>query len=340
MKKKFGLVPALQKSGLLMAALCLSAAALLGASGCTSQPTDQPKDEPKAEQQDPAKEDKGADVNAPSEDDGSAAAKGDAKSFVKELTLDHTYKKYDVTGDGHPDRLLLESDGTDEAFTSLKVLVNDKVVLVKKAQKDDPWYSVIANLVMTSNGKALLDLECVNGFDIDVVNALYLLGENELKPAIDYTKLFDPSCGMRPFANVHSVKGNELTVRANLASFLLGSGFSCEFTYVVNDDGSVSQANQTATNIQYSTIPEFEMPADGFLKTTEELQGTRELGGAKVVRIAAGHLLKPVAAQVLNGVLYVEFQMEDGTSFWISKTGSASTPEELAEVTLPFEGLM
>lgn len=316
-------------------AISLALVCALGCAGCdqNAQPSQGQDQAVTADQKG------GADgQKPPAEDDGSKTAQGSADAFVKELTLDHAYKKYDVTGDGHADTLLLETESTTDAFTRLKVRVNNKVVLVEKAKEDDPWYSIIANLVTTSNGKSLLDLECIDGSDFDVVNALYLLGENELKPSVDYQDIFDPSCGQKPFANVHAVNGNVLTVRANLSSYLLGSGFSCDFAYAVNDDGSVTLKDQTATNICYSLVPGYELPKEGYLKTVEDLRGTRELGGAKVVTIATGHLLKPVSAQVLAGVLYVEFQMEDGTNFWISKTES-ETPDP-TQVSLPFEGLM
>lgn len=334
--KNSGIIPqgmAKTKVLQLMAAL-LAVVVALACAGCT-QESEQPQDQADANDAAPQNAQKD---QAVSEDDGSDAAKGSAEAFVKELTVDHTYAKYDVTGDGHADKLEISTESTDEAFTSLKVMVNGKVVLVEKAPKDDPWYSLIANLVTTSNGKSLLDLECVNAMDVDLVNSLYLLGENNLQPVLDYQSLFDPSCGQNPFANVHSVKDNTLTVRANLRSYLLGSGFSCDFTFQVNDDGTVTPKDQTATNICYSLVPGYQLPKEGYLKTVEDLRGTRELGGAKVVTIASGHLLKPVSAQVLAGVLYIEFQMEDGTSFWISKTESGSP--DFAEMRLPFEGLM
>lgn len=313
-------------------------AALLALCGCSSG--GESSDTPQQQSQQGADQQEQATEQAVQEDDGAEAAKGTQQAFVKELTLDHVYKKYDVTGDGVKDTFEIATTSTEDAFTDLAVLVNGKTVLSLTADQESLWFSVIPNLVTTANGNSFLDLECVDSLDVDQVNALYLLGEGALKPAIDYATLFDPSCGLHPFANVRSVKESDLVVRTCLGSYLLGSGFSCDFTYTVDQAGQVTLKEQSATNICYSLVPGFEEPKDGFLTTTQDLMGTRELGGAKVVNIASGHLLKPVAAQVLAGILYVEFQMEDGTSFWITKTGSATTPEELAEYPLPFQGLM
>lgn len=116
--------------------------------------------------------------------------------------------KYDVDGDGKPDKVkyTVVDNKDDNSSATMRVSINDKIAFEQKRDFNPGWY---LSLIKLENGKAFFDISSKIGSDDDCIHQLYLCKDNKLKSVYNFQKYFENYADYY-FADVVKVSGNTL----------------------------------------------------------------------------------------------------------------------------------
>ena len=159
------------------------------------------------------------------------------------LSMNTTYKGYDVTGDGKADTIRISSINYDDYYyEGLKVTINGKKVLYNKKTY---FYGVEAKLCTLKNGKVYLYLynPCDND-DADYCG-VYQYQKGQLKCMLNMNKFCGSGkLGYHTNGLVKAVSGNEITVEMYQQNYELGGIRVC-FVYKYSKGKLVKSSNST-----------------------------------------------------------------------------------------------
>lgn len=155
-----------------------------------------------------------------------AAPKATKGAEIHTLKENQTYTKYDITGDGRPDSIMVESYydyyGQSSRFY---VNINDSYWAF-----DTYHYGVTARLVKLANGTPYLFLRAWADNDDAEVCGLYQNKGNRLKRVVDCNKGFGTKIGFHPGGDIKKVSGNSITFSFTQMAYYTGRTYA-DFTY-------------------------------------------------------------------------------------------------------------
>lgn len=168
-----------------------------------------------------------------------AAPKATKGAEIHTLKENQTYTEYDITGDGQPDRIMIESyynyDGQSSRFY---VNINDTYWTFNTFH-----YGIITRLVKLANGTPYLYL-CAWADNADAeVCGLYQNKGNRLQRVVDCNKGFGTKIGYHPGGDIAKVSGNSITFTFRQMSYYAGQ-ISADFTYKYKN-GSLRKTSNT-----------------------------------------------------------------------------------------------
>lgn len=160
------------------------------------------------------------------------------------LSLNTSYKEYDVTGDGKADTIRIShiSSENGEWDVGLKVTINGKEVLCNKKCY---YYGIEAALYTLKNGKVYLYLYNPADDGDAYYCGLYQYKNGKLDCVLNMNKFYgSDKLGYHTYGTVEAVSGNKLTVSIGQQNYELG-GLSVCFDYVYSKGKLVKSANTT-----------------------------------------------------------------------------------------------
>lgn len=168
-----------------------------------------------------------------------ARVKNPAKANV---SLNTTYNRYDVTGDGKADTIRISSVSleADEWDVGLKVEINGKEVLYNK---DCYYYGIEASLCTLKNGKVYLYLYNPGDDGDAYYCGLYQYKNGKLECVLNMNKFYgSDKLGYHTNGEVKAVSGNKITVGIYQQNYELG-GISVNFDYIYSKEKLVKSGN-------------------------------------------------------------------------------------------------
>ncbi len=159
-----------------------------------------------------------------------------------DLSLNKSYAKYDITGDGKADTVKCTGKWEEsyDGFQGLKITINGKTVL---RDKETFYYELNAKLCTLKNGKVYLYLynPAENG-DARYCG-IYQYQKGKLKCVLNMNKFFGSGkLGYHTQGGVTAVSGNKLTVNMYQQNYELG-GINVAFDYKYSKGKLVKDGN-------------------------------------------------------------------------------------------------
>lgn len=169
-----------------------------------------------------------------------------ANPTAKRLLEGVNYLKYDITGDGKADKILIKSVYDDWGAVGVEISVNDRIAC-RFIHNDGGYHiggSVYAALYTLKNGKPFLYISCPTDYDEDVLSMLLQYRSGKLNKIIDFDAAF-AKYGMHADGRVVNISGNSMTLGFSLVSWTLGvSQYNFAYTY---RNGTMRMANNLGT---------------------------------------------------------------------------------------------
>lgn len=237
-----------------------------------------------------------------------------AEAKTVSLKVDVTYNKYDITGDGVKDTLLVKEEGNPDydAKDVVEVFVNDKSVLRLKAYS---FYTTDITLICLENGKVFLHLNPTGDND-DGPSIIYQYRDDHLTEVANFGNL-TKKMGYHNLAYIKSVKKNKIVVKNMTQSYAVaGISFECTYEYKNNGLKLTSKTYKTYDYCNYGYATE-RGSKSGYITANRGFKVYTSLSAKKVsFRIKKGDRVK-LSKVYINGnkVLY-KIKTKSGKSGW------------------------
>lgn len=257
-----------------------------------------------------------------------ASPKATKGATIHTLKPDTTYTKYDITGDGQPDTIEVETDyyfHWDDAGECFYVNINGD-----RWRFDTRYYGIRARLVNLANGTPYLYLCAWSDNDDAEVCSLWKKDGDYLRRVIDCNKGFGSKIGYHPGGDIKKVSGNSITFTFTQMSYYAG-GISADFTYKYKN-GTLKKTSSTG-KIQVG--PKKAKNTYKALKKIKAYKNTK----CKSVKftIKKGQKVKFLKAYVKGNT--VRFQVKAGGRTGWLKVPTSSRSSLLHQGEPPFKGL-
>lgn len=256
-----------------------------------------------------------------------AAPKATKGAEIHTLKENQTYTKYDITGDGQPDTIQIETHYNYYGQgTRFYININDLYYVCETY-----YYGVTARLVKLANGTPYLYL-CAGADNGDAeACGLWQYKGGSLKRVVDCNKGFGTKIGYHPGGDIAKVSGNSITFTFTQMSYYAGS-ISADFTYKYKN-GSLKKA---------SNVGKLQV---GFKKTKNTYKALKKIKVYKNTKcksvkftVKKSQKVKFLKAYVKGNT--VRFQVRaGGKTGWI-KVPTSSTSSLMYQGMPPFKGII
>lgn len=239
-----------------------------------------------------------------------------APGIVK-LTAGKTYTKYDVTGNGRKDKIIIQKEKKqDMVYRRLSVTVNGSKQQLKA--KDSHFYDVDAKLISLKNGKKFLYLYAGAEDGDGYVCGIYRYVSGKWKEVVDIASVFK-NYGMHLNGNIASVSGNNIKVRFYVMSWSTGPS-TIDYTYTYKN-GTLKRTGSYGT---YKAIYVKGKNTRTFYAAKSLPVYQKANGAKKIFTVKKGGKVKIVKCALTNGKMYIQIKYGRKTGWIKAATRTAN----------------
>lgn len=222
--------------------------------------------------------------------------------------------KYDVTGDGKADKLVIKCNKfAYDMGEGIKVIVNGKTLY---SDKNDYFYNIYAKICTLSSGKVLVYIYNPADNGDSYLCGLYDLSGKKMKCVLDMNRMFSKN-GYHVNGDVSAVSGNKITVHHSQQNYCV-AGMAVNFTYKYSK-GKLVLDKKESTNYQIWA---------GRGAGNKELTAAKTItvykkatSSAKAFTLKRGNKVKVVAVCSYKGNLYFKVKKGNKTGYIKCITG-------------------
>ena len=257
-----------------------------------------------------------------------------AGSTRVDLRTGHTYRYYDVTGNGKNDKFAVKA-ATTSAYTgngyydTVNIYVNGKKQSI--SYKKAPFYRLNATLYIFDNDKPLLYLGAKSDNDHKYINGILKYENGKWKYLLDMTKVFG---NYKQYARgeVISNSGKDLKVRYEIMCWTLGF-CRVDYTYTY-EKGGLKRKSSYGKIVNYFALDS----GKGKLTANKTIRAYKECGDGEIAFVLRkGKKVTVQKWRYTGGKLYIQLKYGTKTG-WINgqKQKRFVTSEQRLFSNLPY----